>query len=594
MAGEYWDRYWRDRKSRRGFLGGAAAISAGAAGLALVGCGDDDDDDDTGGGLATPTPGANASPTASDPFANAKKGGTYKADASGSPPSIDPLASGSFLAKGFGAYFYSRLMKYNAGPGITKANLKPVGDAAATVETSPDGLVWTFKLRPNLKFHNLAPVNGRAVTGEDVKYSIDRATDAKNTASSFLSGIEKHEYPDQSTVKITLKAPNAAFLDVMADTNALYILPKESGSGGFDAAKQAIGSGPWVFDGYTPDVSFKAKRNPEWYMSGFPLMDGVEVAIIPEAANRIAQFQSGNTDITGIPAELLVDIKKNLPKVQFYGEVSQLLSFFFFSTKDPNAPWMKDERVRLAMSMALDRDGLTDLGYNVKKLRDAGLDVKDPWNNIIPAGMERFWLDPKGPNAGDSGQYFKYNVAEAKKLMSAAGFANGFEAKYQYTANRYGATFNTIAETNIQFLQAIGIKCNTEVQDYSSTYFTQTFAGNFEGIAFGYETPFPEGGAYPNRQFGTDTLKHSQWDDAKLRDIGVKQQQELDPAKRKELFWEYQRYQASKMYYIPNQAGAGTGWEGHQEWMQNVNIQTVPGSYGAPTEEVPFRWKNNV
>ena len=591
MAAEYWDRYWRERRTRRRFLGGAVATGAGAAGLALVGCGDDDDDDDNGGGggsIATPTAGPQATATPVDPFAGAKRGGTYKLDQAGDPPTIDPYGNLSFLTKGFSAYVYSRLFKYNAGPGVKKADLQPVGDLAESAEASPDGLVWTMKLNPAAKFHNVAPVNGRAVTTEDVKYSWGRATAETNTNRAQVSFVDKVEYPDGNTVKFTLKTPNAAFLDVLADANILWIMPTES-DGGFDPTKQAIGSGPWMLDSYQPSVALKYKKNPAWHVPGFPLMDAIESAIIPEYANRIAQFQAGNTDATGITAEDIINIKKSMPSINLYGEVSQLLSFLYFDP-DPASPWAKDPRVKQAMSMSIDRAGLMDLGYNVAKLKAEGLDVSERWNNLIPAGMERLWLDPMSAEQGESKKFFEFNVAEAKALLAAAGFADGFSAPYQYTANRYGATFNAIAEAHISFLNDIGIKTTTEVQDYSSKYITQTFVGNFKGIAFGYQTPFPEGGNYPNRMFTDNPSNHSKINDPELADLAAKQQRELDPAKRKELFFEIQRKNAEKMHYIPSNAGAGTGWAGYQGWVKNIDIQTVPGAYSAATEEAPFTW----
>ncbi|MBI5949603.1 MAG: ABC transporter substrate-binding protein [Chloroflexi bacterium] len=597
MASDYWNKYWQSRSSRRRFLVGAGTVGVGAASIGLVGCGDDDDGGGDGGGLATPTTGAAATATPVDPFAGAKRGGTYKLDVAGDPPTIDPYGNLSFLTKGAAAHVYSRLFKYNAGPGVKLADLKPVPDAALSATPSADGLTWTVKLNPAVKFHNVAPVNGRAMTTEDVDYSWKRATDAKNTNASQLAFVESVTYPDASTIVFKLKAPNAAFLDVLADSNLLWIMPKEagiSGSGGFDPAKVMIGSGPWKFDSYTPSVSIKYKRNENWHFKSsdgqsFPLMDGIEYAVIPEYANRLAQFLSKNTDHTGLVADDLVNVKKQIPDVQLYGEVSQLLSFMFFDS-DPASPLQKAE-VRQAISMSMDRDALTDLGYNVKKLRDAGLTVRDDWNNLIPAGMNRFWLDPKGTGQGDTAKFFKYNVAEAKKLMTAAGYADGFTVPYQYTGNRYGATFNTLAEAHIQFLQAIGIKVNTEVQDYSSKYITQTFTGNFKGIAFGYETPFPEGGSYPIRFFTDNPLNHGKVKDAALADLATKQQAELDPEKRKQMFYDIQRKNAEKMYYVPLQAGAGTGWEGAHGYLKNLDIQTVPGSYGGPTEEAPFRWK---
>ncbi len=589
MAEKYWNRYWKERPTRRRFLGGAVATGAGAAGLALVGCGDDDDDDNGGGGgLATATPGADATATPSDPFAGAKRGGTYRTTWTGDPPTIDPYGNLSFLTKGFAAYPYSRLFKYNSGPGVKQSDLQPVGDLAESAEASPDGLVWTMKLNPAAKFHNVAPVNGRAVTSDDVKFSWGRATAETNTNRAQVSFVDKVEYPDASTVKFTLKAPNAAFLDVLADANILWIMPTEA-EGGFDPTKQAIGSGPWMLESYTPSVSLKFAKNPAWHFNGFPLMDRVEGAIIPEYANRIAQFQAGNTEVEGITAEDIVNIKKSMPGINLYGEVSQLLSFVFFDP-DPASPWAKDPRVKQAVSMAIDRAGLMDLGYNVKKLKAEGLAVSERWNNLIPAGMQRFWLDPQGAEQGESKKFFEYNVAEAKALLSAAGFANGFDAVYQYTANRYGATFNAIAEAHISFLNEIGIKTTTEVQDYASKYITQTFVGNFKGIAFGYETPFPEGGSYPNRMFTDNPSNHSKIVDAELAELAAKQQRELDPAKRKEFFFEIQRKNAEKMHYIPSNAGAGTGWAGYQGWVKNIDVQTVPGSYGGGTETIPYRW----
>jgi len=256
----------------------------------------------------------------------------------------------------------------------------------------------------------------------------------------------------------------------------------------------------------------------------------------------------------------------------------------------PDSPWNKDPRVRLAISMSTDRAALLDLAYNVKKLKEAGLAVSERWNNLIPAGLVRFWLDPLSPQQGETSKYFKYDPAEAKKLLAAAGYPDGFSTVYQYTANRYGSAFNTVAEANIQYLNAIGIKTTTDVQDYSSKYITQTFTGNFTGIAFGYETPFPEAGSYPIRLFTDNPLNHSRIKDPELEDLARKQQRELDPAKRKELFFEIQRKNAAKMWYIPQNQGAGTAWTGYREWVKNVEIQTVPGSYGGATEVLPFRW----
>jgi peptide/nickel transport system substrate-binding protein len=555
----------------------------------LVGCGDDDDDDDVQ--LATPTSSGQATATPADPFANAKKGGTYKIASTGDPPTLDPYGNLSFLTKSFSAAHYSRLYKYKTGPGIAPLSVRPTPDIAESAEASADGLQWTIKLRSDVKFQNIAPVSGRAVTSDDVKFSWGRATAETNGNRTQLAFVDKVEYPDKQTIKFTLKTPNAAFLDILADTNLLFIMPTES-DGGFDPTKTAIGSGPWILKEYQSGVKFLRDKNPDWYLKGFPLFDSVETAIIPEYANRLAQFLAGQTDSEGINGEDLANVKKQIPQAQLEGRTGPTLSFIYFDT-DPSSPWNgpQGQKVRQAVSMSLDRNALLEVGYNIKKLKEAGLDVKTPWHNIIPAGETRWWLDPTGSDIGDPGKYYKYDPEAAKKLLAEAGFANGFDTTYQYTANRYGKLFNDIAELNITYLNSIGIKTMTDVQDYSSKYITQTFVGNFKGIAFGYETPFPEAGSYLIRFFTDNPNNHSKVKDPELEKLALDQAKELNEEKRKSLFWDAQKKASDKMYYIPNVAGAGTGWIGHQPNLHN-GVEYVVKGYGGYTEEAPFRWKS--
>jgi peptide/nickel transport system substrate-binding protein len=204
--------------------------------------------------------------------------------------------------------------------------------------------------------------------------------------------------------------------------------------------------------------------------------------------------------------------------------------------------------------------------------------------------MKRWWLDPKSKEQGDSAKYFKFDPGDAKKLLEAAGAA-GMEVTFQYPASIYGAVFDSAAQAAIQYMNQIGIKTTTDVQNYQSKYITQTFSGNFSGIAFGYETPFPEGGSYPLRFFTDNPLNHEQVKDQELIDLANKQQAELDPDKRKQIFYEIQQKNAEKMYYVPAQAGAGPAWAAYAPRVHGpVHISTVPGSYGGATEVLPYWW----
>ena len=596
----YWDRYWKKRRSRRAFLGGAAIAGAGATGLVLAGCGDDNGGSKTPAGnrttSASSTAGGRAtagSTAAGDPYANAKKGGTLRVFCGGDPPTLDPYGNLSFLTKSFAAFVYSRLVKFSTKWGEPSDKSVPSPDLADHWEmTNPDGTEFTFTLKDGLTFHNLAPVNGRAITADDLKFSWSRMTADTTPNANQVAFVDKLEAPDDKTVKFTLKQPFADFLALLADMNYFVIMPAEA-DGKFDAAKTPIGSGPWVLDKYTPSSSFAYSKFEKWNQPGFPVIDKVDVSIIADPAQQKAQYLAGNVDAfsypgVGLAAEDVPSIKSSVPKATLLGAIGNGLEFFFFD-HETDSPWNKDHRVRVAISMAMDRDGLDDLAYDVKDLRAKGFDVQTKWMNAIPPSFSQYWLDPQSSAAGPSGANFKYNPSDAKKLLSAAGYPDGIEAKFQYT-NVYGATFGTVAEACGQFMDAIGVKTTTQVQNYQSQFITQTFAGNFTGIAFNPQTPFLEPGAFLIRWFSDNPLNNSRVTDPKILQMTQQQQQELDTDKRQQLIYDIQRYNAENMFYIPC-PGTGTGWGGAREWIHGYKeLRPASGSYGGAAEIYPYMW----
>ena len=536
-------KYWQTRVSRRGVLRGAGVAGAGLAGAALIGCGDDDDDDDTtpdptattadaGGGAATPAP------TAADPFANVNRGGTLRFTRSGDPPTIDAYGNLSFEAKTVSLYAHSRLFKIGARADINPNAALPEEDVAESAETT-DGQNWTVKLKQGVKFHNKAPVNGKELTTADIMFSWDKLTAPESPNVSMTTHVDKFEAVDDYTLNVELNAPSATFKDFLADANVLHIQPTEA-DGGYDPLQDMIGSGPWIFDRYDPSVQLKYSKNPEWFVEGKPFADAVDLIIIPEYQNRLSQFKAANTTGAGINANDVLGLKDEQGDVQWRGLQQALLSFVYFSKpeRNPGAAW-QDPMFRQALSMTYDRDALTDLGYNVTALKEAGLDVIETWNNLIPAGFTRWSLDPKSARQGESAKFFEYNPDEAQKIFAANGW-EGTSFTWQYTTNRYGSTFNSIAEAMGNYFIEAGLNPETEGQDYSSKYITQTFRSEFNGVAFGYETPFPEVGGYFPRMFGDDPANHSRISDPVIDEIAAKQAAELDEETRRELIYDAQ------------------------------------------------------
>jgi peptide/nickel transport system substrate-binding protein len=575
--------------SRRNLLRSSGIAGAGLAGAALIGCGSSSKSTPTPAAATSAATSAAATPTATPTPAGPKTGGIYKYVATNDPPTIDPYGNLSFLTKGTANFSYSRLYKVAARAGQNGWAVGVEPDVAESAE-SADGQHWTVKLKKGVKFHNIAPVNGREMTSADVVFSWQRLSGADSPGAPLVkaAGWTDVKAVDDYTLTFTLGFPSADFLDDLADTNKLYVMPKEA-DGGFDAKKQMIGTGPWVMKNYAPSQGFTYDKNPDWVVKGLPYTDGVSVSIIPEYANRLAQFQAGNLHELGLNANDVLSVRGQQKDLQWLGSQAALLSHNYFSSaqQDPNAPW-RDERFRQAISMCQDRDALLDLSYNVKKLQAAGLSPATTWNNVIPAGFARWWLDPKSKDQGDSAKFFAYSPDEATKLLTAAGSA-GASFDYHYSPTVYGTTFTNIAEAIGNYMQAIGLKPNTVTEDYSSKYITQTFVGNFHGVAFGYETPFPEVSGYFPRLFGNDPANHGRVSDAQITDLAAKQQAELDEAKRKSYIWQIQQINDEHMYYVPSQAGAGTNWAAYQPQVRGV-LQTR--GYGQATEELAQRWLN--
>ena len=597
MNGNYWSRH---RVSRRAALRGVGVGAAGIAGAVLIGCRDSDDDptatpDDGGGGggsgdataTATGTPVVQTStPTSS----TIKRGGTYTVAQTGDPPTINPYGNASFAGKIVAALSYNRLYKRETFAGSNGGETLPGPDAAISAE-SADGVTWTIKLR-DMVLHDVAPVNGRKLDSEDVIKSTERLLAEESPNRAAVTNWLKVEAPDAETVVFTLDAPSPTFIEQIADANLLHIIPKE-GDGGFDPATTMIGGGPWIFREYQPSVRFKYDRNPSYYEAGedgesVPYADSFEYVIIPEYANRLAQFLAGNLSQLAINANDVIGLRNHDPDLQWLGVVSQLQSFFYWDNVATTDAAYGDDRFRKAVSMALDRDGLTDLGYNTFALRDAGLPADLGWNNIIPSGWgDRWWLDPQSAAHGDSGKFFNYDPAEAKKLLAAQGVEDGFKIPYIYTS-RYSGAFPPIAEAQINMLQEIGLDPQTDVQDYSSLYITNTFKGEFEGMAFGYETRFPEAGSYWARMFGDDPANHSKLITPAMTDIDNRQKVELDEEARRAIMHEGQILNAESMYYAPSQAGAGTSYRAYQSNIQGGIRDTL--GYGDGTEEYVYYW----
>src|SRR5262249_35064488 len=157
---------------------------------------------------------------------------------------------------------------------------------------------YVFKLKPGVKWHNIAPVNGRELVADDVVYSYQRIIDLKANAA-ILANVIKIEAPDKASVKLTLGKPNA---DLLANLGGLQgkIVPRELGerNGGLEGPP-AIGTGPWIYEKWEQGQGFAATRNREYFQKGQPYVDRIETFRSADATTGFNAFRTGTNNVLG-------------------------------------------------------------------------------------------------------------------------------------------------------------------------------------------------------------------------------------------------------------------------------------------------------
>src|SRR5215467_11139291 len=137
------------------------------------------------------------------------------------PPHWDPYLIIAFKTQIPYSFTHSRLLKHKAGPSTAPGTFVLEGDLAESW-SQPDDTTYIFKLRRGMRFHPKPPVNGRELTAEDVRYSVERFLTVKGNPSAYmLRSVDKVEAVDRYTVKFTLKEPFAWFLDMLANPISL-------------------------------------------------------------------------------------------------------------------------------------------------------------------------------------------------------------------------------------------------------------------------------------------------------------------------------------------------------------------------------------
>ncbi|WP_336067394.1 ABC transporter substrate-binding protein [Nitratireductor rhodophyticola] len=372
-----------------------------------------------------------------------KQGGsmtvTYKDDVS----TLDPAIGYDWQNWSMIKSLFDGLMDYV--PGTTE--LRP--EIAESYEISEDGTVFTFKLRDGVKFHN-----GRDLTAEDVKYSIERTVNPKTQSpgAGFFGSIKGFEEAssgnadglsgitvvDDHTIKFELSRPDATFLHVLA-LNFAHVVPKEEvEKHGADFGKHPVGSGAFKLAEWTLGQRLVFERFEDYWNPGVPKLDQIIFEVGQEPVVALLRLQNGEVDVPGdgIPPAKFIEVK-NDPKFKDLIIQGGQLHTGYVTMNVKMEPFDKVE-VRKAVNMAINKDRI------LRIINGRAVAANQP----LPPSMPGYAKDYEG---------YAYDPEAAKALLAEAGLADGFETEL-YVMNTDPQP--RIAQAIQQDLKAIGINAS--------------------------------------------------------------------------------------------------------------------------------------
>lgn len=470
-----------------------------------------------------------------------KQGGVLRL-ADREAPNLDPHLSVSFLTHSWANMVYSQLVRYAHGPEQKhSADFSVVPDLAEKWEHKSPTVV-EFTLRKGVKFHNKPPVNGREVTAEDVKYSMERFR-AKSAFRARFDVVQTIDVIDPHTLRVTLKEPFAPFLNHLAASTYLAILPREVEEKfkDFNRPEALIGSGPFMLKSYQKGSQIAFERNPDYYVKGLPYLDGVVIEITPDASARLSLLRAGKVDMAHMwgfmSAAEAKSVKQSNPEMVSMPVTNLASGIIYFRTDQPP---FNDVRVRRAVSLAIDRKGWSDAVLDGEGCIDSG---------PVPCALTDWKLPADKMDPAQAKYLVGYDPAEAKRLLAEAGHPNGFAVPMAHWPG-YVPPWRTYYDLVADNLSKIGITVEFKPEEYGK-YISTTYLGKFEKMAVGPQAPGNEIDDWLYSAYHPEQPHNrSRVADAELSKMLAAQRRELDPKKRLAIVHDIQRYLADKAYYV--------------------------------------------
>lgn len=451
----------------------------------------------------------------------------------GSPEGFDPgLYTAGTTFDAAAHTVYNRLLEFK--PGTTET----VPGLAESWEISDDGLQYTFKLRPGVKFQTtefFTPT--RELNADDVLFSYERQLKADHPWHQYVAGtaweyfagmgfpdlIQSIEKVDDMTVKFTLKQKEAPFLANVAMPFASIMSKEYADKLEADGKKEQLnqmplGTGPFAFVGYQQDAVIRYKANPD-YWGGKQKIDDLVFAITTDAAVRYQKLQAGECHLMPYPNAADVEAMKANPDLKVMEQEGLNVAYLAFNTTQ--APF-DNVNVRKALSMAVNKQAIVDAVFQGQAT---------PAKNPIPPTMWSY---------NDAVKDDAYDPDAAKKMLEEAGVKDlSMKVWAMPVARPYMLNARRAAELIQSDFQKVGV--NVEIVSFEwAEYLERSKAKDRDGaVILGWTGDNGDPDNFLHTLLGCDAVggnNRAQWCNQEFNDLVVKAKTTTDQAERTKLY----------------------------------------------------------
>ncbi len=497
--------------TRRAALGGASAL-AGLSAIAVAG---------QRAGAQTTQP---------------KKGGTLTFIQNSEPQTLVALTTVATPALTVSAKVTEGLLEYDY-------DINPRPALAIEWSISPDGRVYTFKLRPNVKFHD-----GKPFTSADVAYSIQLLKTVHPRGRNTFANVTEVKTPDPLTAIIELSKP-APFLIKALTAAEAPMMPRHIYEGTDPLANQngnaPIGTGPYRFKEWARGSHIVYERNPDYWQPDLPRVDRIVYKILPDTGARSIAFENGSGDLGYRTPVALADLDrlKKVPHLVFETKgtsYSYNVSCLQFNL---DSEYFKHLKVRQAVAHAIDRALL---------IKTVAYGYGTVCYSPIAPGLKAFHDPAPSP--------YGLDLKKAEALLDEAGYPRG-DNKIRF---RVPLDYNPIGDESrraSEFLRAalgrIGIGVDVRAADASAfvkrIYTDRAFDFTYNGHSNLFDPTVGVQRIYWSKNFkkGVPFSNGSHYDNPKVDALLEGAAVEIDPVKRKQMFFDFQKIVAQEIPDIP-------------------------------------------